>query len=365
MRTSKNHDHIEAAIEMGVEYDQRDLENLAEALNISPAVTKYYANRKMDRVSRGVYKKRNDGIVSDSDNVTVLHTETVQSVYIPEKDETFVKWGYYNDVVKIIQTGMFYPMLITGLSGNGKTMMVSQACANLGREYIRVQISPETDEEDLIGGMRLVDGSTVFEKGPVVKAMEKGAVLLIDEIDRGTNKLMSLQGVLEGKPILLKKTGELITPAKGFTVIATGNTKGSGSDDGRYVSAAILDDAMLERFVINIDQPYPDHAIENNIVSNHMKKFGVDDNEFTKFLTVWSSSIRKSYYDGGIDDVISTRRLCHIVQTYAIFNDRVKSIDLCISRFDPEVKEAMIDLYNGIDKSGEENNGGSGSTGAW
>lgn len=274
-------------------------------------------------------------------------------VYVPDADPTYVSWGNFKDIRTIIESRMFYPTFITGLSGNGKTMMVEQACAKLGRQYVRVQITPETDEDDLIGGFRLVNGETVFAKGPVIKAMEAGAILLIDEIDRSSTRLMALQGVLEGKPVLIKKTGELVKPAPGFNVIATANTKGQGSDDGKFVSATIIDEAFLERFTITVEQPYPTFAIEKKIVLNHMEKFGKTDEDFAEKLVTWSEVIRKTYADGGIEDIISTRRLCHVVQSFAIFGDRKKSIELCTSRFDEDTKEAFLDLYSKVDSSDE------------
>jgi len=278
---------------------------------------------------------------------SVLNTDT----YIPAKDPTYIKWGDYSDIADIIKSKAFYPIYIAGLSGNGKTMMVEQACANLDREYIRVQISPETDEDDLIGGFRLLNGETVFAKGPVVKAMERGAILLVDEIDRSTSKIMCLQGVLEGKPIMIKKTGEVIRPALGFNIIATANTKGKGSDDGRFVTASIIDEAFLERFVATFEQPYPTLNVEKKIVLNHMDKYRRIDADFAEKLVTWSEVIRKTYAADGVDELISTRRLCHIAQTFAIFNDRMKAIQLCISRFDEDTKVAFLDLYTKIDAS--------------
>lgn len=269
--------------------------------------------------------------------------------YIPDADPTYVKWGFYSDVAQVIKSKTFYPIYIAGLSGNGKTMMVEQACAALGREYVRVQISPETDEDDLIGGFRLLNGETVFAKGPVIKAMERGAILLIDEIDRATNKIMCLQGVLEGKPILIKKTGEVIKPAPGFNVLATANTKGKGSDDGRFVAATIIDEAFLERFVATFEQPYASVATERKIVLNHMEKFGRRDEDFAEKLTTWAEVIRKTFAEDGVDEVISTRRLCHIAHTFQIFEDRLKAVQLCISRFDEDTKTAFLDLYTKID----------------
>jgi len=279
----------------------------------------------------------------------------MQSVVNEEKtfasvDETFVPWGSFSDVTRIIKSGMFYPTYIAGLSGNGKTFMVEQACAKLKKEFIRVQINPETDEDDLIGGFRLINGETVFSKGPVLKAMENGAILLLDEIDRATNKIMCLQGILEGKPVLVKKTGEVVKPAPGFNVIATANTLGKGSEDGRFTAASIIDDAFLERFTVTVNQKFPSVAIEKKIVERHMKKFDANDEDFADKLVQWADVIRKTFYDDGVDELISTRRLCHIVQTFSIFNNRMKAIEMCISRFDEDTKDAFLDLYTKVDE---------------
>jgi hypothetical protein len=270
-------------------------------------------------------------------------------VFVPDYDETFVPWGNFTEIVKVLKSGMFYPTFVSGLSGNGKTFQIEQACAKLNREYVRVQISPETDEDDLIGGFRLIKGETVFQKGPVIKAMEAGAVLMIDEIDRGTNKIMCLQGVLEGKPVLIKKTGEVIIPKDGFNIIATANTKGKGSEDGRYSGASVIDDAFLERFTITLEQTFPTMQTEEKIVMKHMQKFEAIDEEFAKLLVGWADAIRKTFYDEGIDEVISTRRLCHIVQTFSIFGKRDKAIALCVNRFDDDTRAAFIDLYEKVD----------------
>tara|TARA_R100000734_G_C3318248_1_gene112207 strand:+ start:2455 stop:3639 length:1185 start_codon:yes stop_codon:yes gene_type:complete len=277
-----------------------------------------------------------------------------EEVYVPTVNKNFVQWGEYKNIKKIIDSQMFFPVYISGMSGNGKTMMVEQACAKAKREYVRVQISPETDEDDLIGGFRLIDGETVFQKGPVIKAMEAGAVLLIDEIDRGSNKIMCLQGVLEGNPVLIKKTGETVSPARGFNIIATANTKGQGSDDGRFVSAQVIDEAFLERFVANINQPFPSSAIESKIVEKHMRAYDVDDSDFITLLCAWSKIIRKTFDDDGVDEVVSTRRLCHIAKAYSIFANRLTAIKMCISRFETETRDAFLDLYTKID-AGEIN----------
>ena len=286
--------------------------------------------------------------------VAKVKSTSSEEVFVPDADPTFVKWGYFNDVRDIVKSKMFYPMYVAGLSGNGKTMMIEQVCAALGREYVRVQITPETDEDDLIGGFRLLNGETVFAKGPVIKAMEAGAILLIDEIDRGTNKLMCLQGVLEGKPVLIKKTGEVVSPAPGFNVIGTANTKGKGDEAGRFISASIIDEAFLERFTITLEQPYPNAATEKKIVLNHMTKFGVDDEDFADKLVTWGQAIRVTFQDGGIDEIISTRRLCHIVQTFSIFKNRLKAIELCVNRFDDDTRAAFIDLYEKMDGKSDQ-----------
>ena len=316
--------------------------------------------QKDNRVKIGTYdlagliEPLRETMVSNSVVKMPQSAAQMQSIVNEEKtfaktDKSFVPWGAFSDIVKIVKSNMFYPTYISGLSGNGKTFMVEQACAKVGKEFIRVQINPETDEDDLLGGFRLIDGETVFSKGPVLKAMENGAILLLDEIDRATNKIMCLQGILEGKPVLVKKTGEIVEPAEGFNVIATANTKGKGSEDGRFTAASIIDDAFLERFTISVDQQFPSLNIEKKIVIKHMEKFDCIDMDFADKLVLWADIIRKTFYDDGVDEVISTRRLCHIVQTFSIFEKRDKAIDLCISRFDSDTKEAFLDLYSKVD----------------
>ena len=272
---------------------------------------------------------------------------------VPEKDATFVPFGFYKDLKKVLSSSMFYPIFISGLSGNGKTTMVEQVCANLKREAIRVNISIETDEDDLIGGNTLVDGNVVYREGPVLTAMKRGAVLILDEVDRGSNKLMCLQAILEGKPYFNKKTGETVTPAPGFNLVATANTKGRGSDDGKFISANILDEAFLERFAITVEQEYPTMATEKKIVLKKMDKVNNVDEEFATHLVTWSDVIRKTYYEGAIDELISTRRLEHIVNAFAVFGDKQKAVQLCVNRFDEDTKEAFIDLYAKVDPSVE------------
>ena len=263
---------------------------------------------------------------------------------VPEIDENFVKFGNFNDIKKIIKSKVFYPAFITGLSGNGKTFSVEQACAQLKREFIRVNITIETDEDDLIGGFRLVNGSTVWHNGPVVEALERGATLLLDEIDLASNKILCLQSILEGKGVFLKKIGKHVLPAKGFNVIATANTKGKGSDDGRFIGTNVLNEAFLERFPVTFEQSYPSVAIEQKILEKEC-----EDIPFCKNLVDWADIIRKTFLDGGVDEVISTRRLVHIVRAYAIWGEKLKSIQVCLNRFDDETKSAFLDLYDKVD----------------
>ena len=276
---------------------------------------------------------------------------------VPSKDATYVPYGFYKDLKQVLTSTMFYPIFISGLSGNGKTTMVEQVCANLKREAIRVNISIETDEDDLIGGNTLVDGNVVYREGPVLTAMKRGAVLILDEVDRGSNKLMCLQAILEGKPYFNKKTGETVTPAPGFNIVATANTKGRGSDDGKFISANILDEAFLERFAITVEQEYPTLATEKKIVLKKMEKADCVDDEFALHLVTWSDVIRRTYYDGAIDELVSTRRLEHIVNAFAMFKDKTKAIELCVNRFDEDTKAAFIDLYGKVDPTIQLNEG--------
>ena len=272
-----------------------------------------------------------------------------QDSYVPEKFSGYVPWGNFNTVKDVIKSNIFYPMFITGLSGNGKTLMVKEVCAKLKREFIRANITVETDEDDLIGGFRLLNGETVWHDGPVVTAMKRGAVLLLDEIDLASNKIMALQPVLEGSSIYLKKIGKWVHPADGFTVIATANTKGQGSDDGRFIGTNVLNEAFLERFPVTIEQSYPTAKMETKILDNELGKHGLEDNEFSTNLVKWADVIRKTFYEGGVDEIISTRRLVHIVGAYSIFKDKSKAIELTVNRFDAETKDSFLDLYGKID----------------
>ena len=274
---------------------------------------------------------------------------TVTQDLVPVPDPTFVKFGSFADVKKILTSKQFYPTFITGLSGNGKTFGVEQACAQLKRELIRVNITIETDEDDLIGGFGLVNGETVWHNGPVIEALERGAILLLDEIDLASNKVLCLQPILEGKGIFLKKIGRFVSPAKGFNVIATANTKGKGSDDGRFIGTNVLNEAFLERFPVTFEQDYPSPVIEKRILGGIAANLGITDTDFIARLVDWGDIIRKTFYDGGIDEIISTRRLVHIVRAYSIFNDKMKSIQVCVNRFDDETKQAFLELYDKVD----------------
>lgn len=273
----------------------------------------------------------------------------VEQNLIPDKDDTFVKFGNFNDIKKIIASNLFYPTFITGLSGNGKTFSVEQVCAQLKRELIRVNITIETDEDDLIGGFRLVNGETAWHNGPVVEALERGAILLLDEIDLASNKILCLQSILEGKGVFLKKIGKFVKPKAGFNVVATANTKGKGSDDGRFIGTNVLNEAFLERFPVTFEQSYPVPATEQKILEGVALDLGVEDRDFCKRLVDWADTIRKTFYDGGIEEIISTRRLVHIIRAYSIFQDKGKAIQVCINRFDDETKQSFLELYDKFD----------------
>ena len=268
----------------------------------------------------------------------------VEQNLIPQKDDSFVQFGNFTDIKKIIKSRLFYPTFITGLSGNGKTFSVEQACAQLGRELIRVNITIETDEDDLIGGFRLVDGNTVWHNGPVIEALQRGAVLLLDEIDLASSKILCLQSVLEGKGLFLKKIGKYIAPSDGFQIFATANTKGKGSDDGRFIGTNVLNEAFLERFPVTFEQEYPSPSTEAKILAKLC-----DDDQFVTKLVDWADIIRKTFFDGGIEEIVSTRRLVHIVKAFSIFGNKAKAIQVCVNRFDDETKQAFLELYDKVD----------------
>ncbi|MDA9007997.1 MoxR family ATPase [Porticoccaceae bacterium] len=280
---------------------------------------------------------------------TISVADTTINNIVPSAYENYVPFGQFSDVKSIIKSKMFYPIFITGLSGNGKTMMVEQVCAQLRREFFRVNITIETDEDDLLGGYRLQDGETVWFDGPVVQAMKRGAVLLLDEVDLASNKIMCIQPILEGKGVLLKKINQFVEPTPGFQIVATANTKGKGSEDGRFIGTNILNEAFLERFPITVEQEYPSPAVEKKILIKELQSVGKPDEEFADMLTKWADVIRKTFLDGGIDELIATRRLVHIVKAFSVFGDRTKAIQMCINRFDDETKSAFMDLYTKVD----------------
>ena len=297
--------------------------------------------------------------VTPTEKVLAPQTSNTEAAYVvsslvgnivPNKDSTFVSFGNYPDLKSIIKSKIFYPVFITGLSGNGKTFGVTQACAENRRELIRVNITIETDEDDLLGGYRLKDGQTVWQNGPVIEAMERGAVLLLDEIDLASNKIMCLQPILEGSGVYVKKINKFVKPADGFTVVATANTKGQGSDDGKFIGTNVLNEAFLERFPITFEQSYPSAKVEEKILVNTMGTFGKVDKEFCQKLVTWADVIRKTYFDGGVDEIISTRRLVHIVQAYNIFKaNKMKAIEVCVNRFDDDTKNSFMELYSKVD----------------
>ena len=288
----------------------------------------------------------------DTVNKAAMIISSLTGNIVPTKDDVFVPWGHFKDIKSIVSSKQFYPIFITGLSGNGKTMNVQQACAQTKRECIRVNITIETDEDDLLGGYRLQDGQTVWQNSPVIEAMERGALLLLDEIDLASNKIMCLQPILEGNGVFLKKINKFVQPANGFNVIATANTKGQGSDDGKFIGTNVLNEAFLERFPITVEQSYPTNKIENKILDNVMsdkKLTRKQDEKFATDLVNWADIIRKTFYEGGVDEIISTRRLVHIVEAFSIFKDKMKAIQMCTNRFDLDTKTSFLDLYTKID----------------
>ena len=334
----------------------------------------WLVNNQEFKLTRGVYKLPVEGIVNPSKNVKqkvskkpdvvskqISVSQSSADNLVPTKEQTFVPFGNYKDIKNIIKSNIFYPTFITGLSGNGKTLNIIQSCAELKRELIRVNITIETDEDDLLGGFRLQDGETVWHDGPVVDAMKRGALLLLDEIDLASNKIMCLQPVLEGNGIFLKKIGQFVEPKDGFNIIATANTKGKGSDDGRFIGTNILNEAFLERFPVTFEQEYPAAKIEQKILDNVMSHYSLKDTEFTGNLVKWADVIRRTFYDGGIDEIIATRRLVHIINAYAIFKNKLKAVEVCINRFDTDTKNSFLDLYTKVDSgvSIEELNQGS------
>ena len=351
-RTKMNDDQVLEGLKStyGSDITSGDVRAYCAMNNLSyPSVTRRLENFKTSRGrwNLDVTQDRIQEIERNFSNISVL--PEVHQNLIPEKDDTFVQFGNFKDLKKIISSRLFYPTFITGLSGNGKTFGVEQACAQLGRELIRVNITIETDEDDLIGGFRLVNGETAWHNGPVVEALERGAVLLLDEIDLASNKILCLQSILEGKGVFLKKIGRFVKPSHGFNVIATANTKGKGSEDGRFIGTNVLNEAFLERFPVTFEQEYPSVANEIKILDKVAQSLGVDDSNFCKRLADWADIIRKTFYDGGIEEIISTRRLVHIIRAYSIFGSKAKAIDVCTARFDDETKQSFLELYDKVD----------------
>jgi hypothetical protein len=367
-RNEKRQKFLNALVSTGAKTVTLDeIKSIAEELNIG--VPYWFINEEENRVKRGVYK------VPSIKNTTTVETVDMQAQVIPmtknenksanrissivtdleienlvpTKYKNYVPFGNFEDIVSIIQSQSFYPIFITGQSGNGKTMSVEQACAKLGRKFVCVSMTPETDESDLFGNFILINGQMEWRDGPVTVAARQGAVLCIDEVDYGAQNLSSLQRVLEGKPFLLKKKNELIVPAKGFTVVATANTKGKGSEDGRYMFTNVLNEAFLERFLNTMEQDWPPVKVERKIIEKELESSGRADKEFAEKLVTWADIIRKTFEEGGCDEVISTRRLVHIAKTYGVFGDKMKSINLCLNRFDEDTKISFGDLYTKVD----------------
>jgi hypothetical protein len=353
--------------QFGTEISASNVQCVATQLNTSYATaSKYLQAYKTGRgkwnlevTVKELEETYNSPAAEGTDTVQTL--TAVKQNLIPKKDATFVNFGNFSDIKKVVSSGLFYPAFITGLSGNGKTFGVEQACAQLGRELIRVNITIETDEDDLIGGFRLVNGETVWHNGPVVEAMDRGAVLLLDELDLASNKIMCLQSVLEGKGVFLKKIGKHVVPKAGFTVFATANTKGKGSDDGRFIGTNVLNEAFLERFPITFEQEYPTVTVETKILTKVAESLNIpmigEHTAFIKHLCNWSDIIRKTFADGGIDEVISTRRLVHIMKAYSIFGKKDKALKVCLNRFDDETKSTFVELYDKIDAEFQQQEG--------
>jgi len=294
-------------------------------------------------------KEKKEEVVSEIKSEAAYIVSSLTGNIVPVRDPIFVSFGSYPDIKSIVKSGKFYPVFITGLSGNGKTMGVTQACAELKKEMIRVNVTIETDEDDLLGGYRLKDGQTVWQNGPVIEAMERGALLLLDEIDLASNKIMCLQPILEGSGVYVKKINKFVKPKDGFQIIATANTKGQGSEDGKFIGTNILNEAFLERFPVTFEQKYPTMSIEKKILINTLKAAGKKDDQFIDKLVTWADVIRRTYFDGGVDEIISTRRLVHITQAYAIFDNKIKAIELCTNRFDDDTKNSFVELYTKVD----------------
>lgn len=345
---------------------RKDLKMVGDQIGLS---TTWLEKNDLYKVSRGLYQiPKMDQQMSKTFTQVQIPTDRTENVvpirqdfvsFVPQIDKNFVRFGHYKDVEMIIKSEIFYPVFVTGLSGNGKTFMIEQACAKLKREMFRVNITIETDEDDLLGHYTLKNGETVWQDGPVIQAMERGAVLLLDEVDLASNKILCLQPVLEGKGVFIKKINRWVYPKNGFNVMATANTKGKGSDDGRFIGTNILNEAFLERFAITLEQEYPTVATEKRILKNVLEDLNASNDDFVDRLVNWADIIRKTFFDGGIDEIIATRRLVHICNAFAIFGDRMKAIQMCVNRFDDETKTAFLDLYSKVDADVNYNPDGS------
>ena len=366
VRAANRQKFIDALVATGK--DTVTLDKIKEvASNIGVAHPYWFTNDADNKLRRGVYRVPGASVVTQpavaaetinmqaqviempKNRITSVLTDLETENIVPQAYKNYVPFGHFDDLVAIISSNQFYPIFITGHSGNGKTMSVEQACAKLKRKFICVSMTPETDESDLFGNYILINGQMEWRDGPVTVAARQGAVLCIDEIDYGAQNLSSLQRVLEGKPFLLKKKNELIKPAEGFTVVATANTKGKGSDDGRYMFTNILNEAFLERFLNTYEQEWPTARIEQKIIKKELASLGRPDDEFAEKLVTWAEVIRKTFEQGGCDEVISTRRLVHIAKTYSVFGDKMKAIGLCLNRFDDDTKISFTDLYTKVD----------------
>jgi len=360
---------VSALISLGQDtVTKTQIKQICTNLGISGA--QWFTKDESNRVGRGLYRVPTIGAnvlqtstidmnakilpmtrkIEQSENrIKNIITDLDETNLIPNPYKNYVPFGNFDDVLAIVKSMRFFPVFVSGHSGNGKTMSIEQACAKARRKFICISMTPETDESDLLGNYVLIDGNMEWRDGPVTTAARQGAVLCIDEIDYGAQNLSSLQRVLEGKPFMLKKKGELITPAAGFTVFATANTKGKGSDDGRYMFTNVLNEAFLERFRNTMEQEFPPVKIERKIIQKELISAGREDDEFAEKLVTWADVIRKTFADGGCDEVISTRRLVHITETYGIFGDKMKALGMCLNRFDDDTKASFLDLYTKVD----------------
>lgn len=365
-RADKRKAFLDALIATGKsEVSLSEVKDVAE--NAGLAIPYWFTNDETNKVKRGVYRVPGASgaapaislaaqvipmakVENASGNrIANVTTDLEIENLVPSQYDNYVPFGNFDDVLSIVKSKQFFPVFITGQSGNGKTMSIEQACAKAKRKFVCVSMTPDSDESDLLGNYVLINGQMEWRDGPVTVAARQGAVLCIDEIDYGAQNLSCLQRVLEGKPFLLKKKNELVTPAPGFTVFATANTKGKGSEDGRYMFTNVLNEAFLERFPNTMEQEWPPAKVEEKIVNKELDSVGRADEVFAKNLITWANTIRNTFAEGGCDEVISTRRLVHIVKTFGIYGDKKKAIEYCLNRFDADTKITFLDLYTKID----------------